>query len=207
MLWRVILFCLFVLPLGSYAETIAWKEEVQLQDGRILTIDRISEVSKKVFPQHPRIEYEQTLLFTHPNTHEKISWPLPKGLGPKLLDFEGNDIFIVARPGSAVDYGNWDCPNPPFIVFRYAEKQWKTIAMDQLPDRLTTPNLLLGITTDDKASADGLVTVAELQASLERGAVQYRTISRKQVNPITKGCTKDILVRLGRQGEMGIREN
>src|SRR5690606_29991976 len=88
------------------------------------------------------IEYEQSLSFTNPDTQEKITWAVPKGLMPRMLNFEKSVPYMVFRTGSVADYMDWDCPNPPHIVFVYRDGQWVRHPFADLPEQFNLPNLL-----------------------------------------------------------------
>jgi hypothetical protein len=189
----------------SGEKTVHWKQEVQLQDGRIIEVKRISKRTGNLFPENVHIEYEQTLSFVNPDTREKITWTTPKATLTSMLDFDHGTPYLVLRAGSIADYNTWDCPNPPFIIFRYEKSNWQRIPIDQLPERFVAPNLFLGYGTDDKASSDGVVTTTEMQKSIKESAKEFKTIYREKVSSIAQGCFGSTLYRLGRQSEIDYR--
>ncbi len=194
---------------GSGEKTIRWKQEVQLQDGRVIEVNRISKQTGHVFPENVILEYEQTLSFTNPDTQEKITWKIPKGLMPRMIDFDQKIPYILFAVGSVADYNTWNCPNPPHIIFRYTNHQWQQIALAQLPTRFTKPNTLYAASSDNRASRDGLVTIAEMQKYLIHDIPKWRleefsTLSRKKIHPIAKDCSPDILIKQGRESEINV---
>jgi hypothetical protein len=207
-IWMIgLLLTSFSLTACGGGRTIEWKQEVRLHDGRVIVIDRVSKQTGKIFPENTIIEYEKTLTFTHPDTGERIRWTLPKGTGAWMLDFDGEIPYYVLLTSSVADYNDWGCPNPPPIVFRYEQRQWSRIPIEQLPTRFVKPNLLLAAKTDQRSSNDRYVTVEEIDAYFKRQDLPYRIISREKVSPIAKGCHPDVLVKQGRQMEININYN
>jgi len=190
---------------GESGKTLNWKQEVLLGDGRVIVMDRVSKQTGKIFPENTVIEYEKSLAFAHPDTGERIGWTLPKGTGAWMLDFDGGYPYLVLRTSSVADYNNWECPNPPWLVFRYESGQWQRIGQEQLPARFVKPNLLHGARTDEHATADGLYSIKEMEAYFQKIDLPRRVISREKVSPIGVGCDEDVLVRLGRQTEIDKR--
>ncbi len=201
----VFLSCL-ILSACSGDKTVHWKQEVLLQDGRVINVDRISKQRGPTIPENAILEYEQTLSFVNPDTHENITWTLPNGTMTKMLDFEKGVPYFVLRPASVADYNAWDCPNPPFLVFRYENRQWQQKPFETLPAQFTVPNLLGAAHSSDTLSEDGLVTIDEFKQYLKKSSVpEVRVISREKINPIGKGCFGSTLYRLGRQSEIDHR--
>jgi hypothetical protein len=59
---------------------VPWKQEVPLQDGRLLILDRLSNLGPKdPFLGGMRMELAQTLAFAHPETGQRIEWKHPHG--------------------------------------------------------------------------------------------------------------------------------
>lgn len=74
--------------LSACGKTIEWKQEVKLHDGRVIVMERMSKLSGTVFPENVVLEYEQTLIFRHPDSGTRIEWKIPEGLQPVSFDFD-----------------------------------------------------------------------------------------------------------------------
>lgn len=191
------------LSLAACGKTIHWKQEVLLQDGRVIEVDRVSKQTGKVFPENVILEIEQTISFKNPDTGEDITWTLPKGTMAKMLDFEASVPYFVLRAGSVGDYNTWGCPNPPFLVFRYENGQWLQKEFETLPTRFTLPNLLAAAHSADKLSEDGLVTIDEFKQYLKKSSIpEVRVIGREKINSNALGCFPSVLEKLGRSDEI-----
>jgi hypothetical protein len=187
---------------GDGGKAFNWKQDVLLSDGRVIEVERVAKQTGKIFPENTVIEYEKAITFAHPDNGERIGWTLPKGTGAWMLDFDGGYPYLVLRTSSVADYNNWDCPNPPWLVFRFESGQWQRIGQEQLPARFVKPNLLHGARTDERATADGLYTVKEMEAYFRKIDPPRRVISREKVNANAHGCFPSVLERLGRANEI-----
>lgn len=183
-------------------KTLNWKQEVPLQDGRVIVVDRIS----KQGPHDPllnmRMEIGQELAFNHPETGERIRWAIPQGLQPYMLDFDGGVPYYVLSAYTVADYNKWGCPNPPYLVYRYEHGQWRRISLDQFPAKFQKPNLMDMAKSYEQYIVNGYVTSARLEAYFESHDAPYRVIGREKVNPISEGCGADVLFAQGRESEM-----
>lgn len=192
---------------GESGRTLDWKQEVQLHDGRVIVVERISKQTGNIFPENVVMESEQTLSFTHPDTQEKIRWTLPQGLLPAALDFDQKTPYFILRAYTVSDYNKWECPNPPWLVYRYERNAWSRVQFEELPLSITHRNLLPMFKVGPLKESGGMVTVRQLEEYWKSypKPEEARAISREKVNPIGKGCDEDVLVRLGRQSEIDKR--
>lgn len=207
---RTILIALAALASAAcewFERDLNWKQEVRLQDGRTLMVDRVSRVTGKRFPEGGNYDIYQSLTFTHPDTNERIAWAPPEHTGPVMLDLDGPNVYYVVEAITVGDYNDIGCPNPPYLGYRYAGKQWQQIHIDDMPARFVERNVQRRSMEDKNALADGVVTSAELQAYFKKfpTSMKYRFISRKQINPIGEGCHEGILMKQGRQSEIDNR--
>lgn len=194
------------LSLTACGNTVNWKQEAPLQDGRILIVERESDQG----PYDPfvamRMEVGQTLIFVHPDTGESIRWKIPDGLQPHMINFDQGVPYYVLKAYTVADYNKWNCPNPPYMVFRYAEKRWTQIPFEQLPAKFVKPNLMQMAKSYEKLlGSSNYVSVAGLQKYFARMDRHYRTISRERISPVGEGCFDDVLIEQGRQSEIDHR--
>lgn len=192
---------------GCGDERIRWKQEVRLQDGRTLMVNRVSQVTGKRFPEGGNYDVYQSLAFTHPDTSETIAWAPPEHTGPVMLDLDGPNVYYVVEAITVGDYNRIGCPNPPYLVYRYAGKQWQQIHIDDMPARFVERNVQRRSMEDTNAIADRLVTAAEYHAHMHDSRIrkERREISRKKINPIALGCFPDVLVNQGRDSEINVK--
>lgn len=193
---------LALLVLGACARIVHWQQEVKLQDGRTLVIARTSKQAGPGLAPRDTTGFARELTFVHPDTAEEIRWELPKGTSAHLLDFDGPATYLVLSANSAAEYNNWQCPNPPWIVYRHLAGIWMRVGIGDLPERFVTPNLLAR--PDEEKSADGRVTLSEMESYLKSARPEYRSIGRAKLNPLDQGCQEYLLRQLGREEETKI---
>lgn len=199
--------CVSVSACGESGKTLDWRQEVPLHDGRVIVLERISKQTGKIFPENVVMEAEQTLTFIHPDTRETIRWTLPQGLLPAALDFDNKTPYFVLKAYTVADYNKWDCPNPPWLVYRYERGLWARLQFDEMPSSITTRNLLPMFKASPLRQSGGQVTVRQIEDYWKTypSPKDAKAISREKVNPIGRGCDEDTLVRLGRQVEIDKR--
>lgn len=129
--------------------SISWKEDVQLQDGRVITVDRYAELTGRVEPtgQTPPPSY-YTIKFKHPDTGEDVIWEgfarlnseeakLPKGqmshphIIIRTIMIKENRLYILGFPfPTQLEY---NCPNPPYILYEWVNNAWIQVPLENIP--------------------------------------------------------------------------
>jgi hypothetical protein len=197
---------LFTLCLFGCGRKLDWAQEAPLYDGRILVVERHSEFGPS-FPGNSGMEITQILAFRHPDTGNRISWHIPEGLLPVMIDFDKGTPYYVLTEYTISDYNTWGCPNPPYLVYRYEQGKWTRIAFEELPQRFLARNLvdmskgINGIKNGQYVSVYGL----ENHWNKYPKNMNVRQISRKKINPIAQGCYESTLHKQGRQSEIDNR--
>ena len=172
------------------AATFTWQEEVLLQDGGIIVVERsVERGGRHEIGQDPPIK-AQRLTFRLRGTSELVVWndAYSEAIGrasflPMQLELQGSTAYLVAHPMGSLSYKNWGQPNPPYVVFKYEEKQWRRIALDALPSQFSIPNLLFSSPDDEAKKQRGRMVSADTIRKLYAGYPQpeYRTIVRTPV--------------------------
>jgi hypothetical protein len=193
----------------------SWKEEVLLHDGSKIIVERtVERGGRHEIGQEPPIK-GQSLTFNLPSTNENITWEdkFTEDVGganflPMLLDVHKNTAYLVAHPMGSVSFVKWGSPNPPYVVFKYQNKRWNRITLQELPVELTIPNLIFSSPDHEAKKAGQSVVSAEVIKRLYDGYRQpeHKTIVRtpldywepraehkgpKAPHPIAPPATKD----------------
>lgn len=171
----------------------SWKEEVLLHDGKKLIVERWVVRKGRHEPfQRPTIG-EQSLSFAFPSTHQRVRWKdeYSEDLGsanflPMMLGIDNDVAYLVASPLGCLSYNKWGRPNPPYVVFKFQGGDWKRIALQELPAKYKTPNLIIS-SPDDAAKKAGVNLIsAEMVSRINNAPVaagseqpQYKTILRE----------------------------
>ena len=176
----------------------SWKEEVLLHDGSKMVVQR-SQIygGRHEIGQSPPIK-EQTMTFTVPNTSTTIQFKSEYGEDIGRANFEllalhilHGTPYIVTAPNLCLSYNKWGRPNPPYVFFRYDNKAWTRIALEELPTEFQDINLVVNSKGKEKIlMAQSLVTaelVKKLNGELEQP--EYKTILREPVKSGSLGST------------------
>lgn len=184
---------------GLFGHTKGWKEEVQLHDGRVLVVERHFNLGAYPTPDaHERALRDQTITFVLPDSNKKISWktefnnnvPEPNSLSPLLLDVVGGVPYLATSPAGCIAYNKWGRPNPPYVLFKYADGAWQRISLQEFPVEFVRANLM---PTPATSLLKPFYTVAAAKAERESGNISAyaRTILREAVKG-EMGCSEMI---------------
>lgn len=168
----------------------SWEEEVLLHDGGKIIVERsVERGGRHEIGQQSPIK-EQSLLFILPATNERITWKseFSKDIGladfkPILFDLVQGAAYVVASTVGCLSYNKWGRPNPPYIIFKYQNKAWQRITMQELPTELKKPNLIIS-SPDNEVEKIGksYVTAAMVQqANSDLTQPEYKTILREKI--------------------------
>ena len=185
------------LSMSACSKTSSWKEEVLLHDGSKIVVERsVSYGGRHEIGQKSPYS-EQTLTFTLPSTHQKITWvdKYSEDLGsanflPMALDVSSGVAYLVVKPMGTISFSKWGCPNPPYVIFKYINKAWLRISIQDLPVEIKMPNLIAS-QPDVEVEKIGkrFVSAEWIKAfNAEYKQPEYRAILREPVASIIKGC-------------------
>jgi hypothetical protein len=134
-------------PPGYEETSQSWREEVQLQDGRMIEVTRTEYYSAYCGPgircrttrggaTRSRIEFELD--------GKVVSWE--EQMAPMILQLEHEMPIVVATfasCGQYRSYGKSDRTVPAYIAFRYEEGTWRKLEVDKLEMDLDLDSNLL----------------------------------------------------------------
>ncbi len=171
-----------------------WKEEVQLHDGSTVVVERSHERGgRHEITSGPPIK-EQSIAFTLPGTTDVITWrdEYSDVIGsasfvPLALHLLRGTPYLVLSPYGCTAYNIWGRPNPPYVIFRYADTAWQRIQITEFPTEFKTINLVIGTSNQEKnLSHWKTISSADVQ-SMNRyyRPPEYRSIVRE---PVKKGA-------------------
>jgi hypothetical protein len=185
----------------------SWKEEVLLHDGSKIIVTRtVDRGGRHEVGQKPPYK-EQTLTFTMPGTKQEITWEdkFSEDLGsanflPMLLDVSNDIVYLVANPMGCLSYNKWGRPNPPYVIFKYLDKEWQRIPMQELPVEIKTPNLIFSMPDVMVEKSGKSFMTAEMIRAITAGYAQseYKTILREPIKGGgDSGCPEMIRYKCG----------
>jgi hypothetical protein len=177
----------------------SWKEEALQPDGTKLLVERnVARKGRHEIGQRPPIG-TQSLLFVMPGSAEKVRWEdtYSDELGGANFNVMhagvlGDMAYVLAAPAGCLSYNKWGRPNPPYVVFRYRNKEWQRVPMQAFPAEFIAPNLIIS-SPDDEAEKIGkpIISVEEVrQANQGFQQAEYQTILREAMPGIGSGCIR-----------------
>lgn len=165
----------FALVACDRASELTWKEDVRLQDGRVITVSRRSEFkAPHEIGQRPG-ESHMWLEFEHPITKEVVRFDSKlrgdseemvaagaKADGdpslmhrPYALMARQSDLYVVTWLDANIDHF-FGCPDPPFLLYRWQQGRWERRPLEEIPYRRFAPNLTVDVESErQKIEASG----------------------------------------------------
>jgi hypothetical protein len=137
----------------ALAESMKWREEVLLHDGKKIVIERNFTLGGyATLDSRERKALDQILTFNVPGSNEKVIWKTdyrelkadPDSLNLLLLDIVDQKPYIVAYPAGPISHGKWGSPNPPYVFLKYEHASWQRIVLAELPSQLVKTNVIVG---------------------------------------------------------------
>ncbi len=183
------LLCLMTMLAGcDHGEReLKWKEDVLLQDGRVITLDRVAkyEGSRELTQKNYGLSW-YAVDFEHPVTREKIHWEsqvsvstdeilrakqeardVPPQMIFMALMLNDNFIYLVADPDTLRhDLG---CPDPRYFLFKWESGHWKRMKLEDIPYRKFAVNVLYDLDGERDA-----IKASQYHVKIEKTAKQTR---------------------------------
>jgi hypothetical protein len=130
----------------------SWKEEVLLHDGQKIIISRSQSYGGQHEIGQPSPIKTHTISFSLPNSNNTITWTSEYGEEIGRTNFNllavhvlNGTPYIVASPNLCLSYNKWGRPNPPYVFFKYDNKDWRRIPLSEFPADFKTINVALDI--------------------------------------------------------------
>jgi hypothetical protein len=120
--------------LGSCGnDIISWQEEVKLLDGRVITVTQKRRVEQGV-------EREAWLTIGLPEFSDKeFVWH--EKLDVMVLNVYQGKLYVVAIPGTIVEYREYGRPEPTYIGYRFDNAHWVRIPFGDIPVAIYDANM------------------------------------------------------------------
>lgn len=214
----VILILILILAMSNvtacgFFNTSSWKEEVLLHDGSKIIVKRSEKLGgQRKLDQGPLIE-EYSINFILPGTNKTIIWKDgPTGdiqranFDPIALHIKDNIPYLITTTYGCLAYNKWSRPNPPYVIFKFEDNEWKRIQLPELPLEFKNVNLIIDTAeiTDENILVRPRLFTAEKVKELNKGLTQeiYKTIVRTPFKQVGDGGCEEMIYD-GR-GWMGI---
>lgn len=110
----------------------SWKEEVLLHDGQKMIVERSQSYGGRSEPGQSGPIKEHTIRFMLPGASQAISWTSEFGEDLGRTNFNllavhvlNGTPYVVAEPNLCLSYNKWGRPNPPYVFFKYSNRESK----------------------------------------------------------------------------------
>ncbi|MBS0419788.1 MAG: hypothetical protein JSR66_18905 [Proteobacteria bacterium] len=127
--------------LTACTKKVNWTEDVQLADGRVVTLTRHQELGGPHEIGQPPSESTGWLEFRHPETGKTIRWDYARELSPValIIDEYATQILVIPKYG---EHFRRKCPSSPYLLYRYGEHGWAERSIEGLRGRKVKRNML-----------------------------------------------------------------
>lgn len=173
--WLVVLL-LLGLALRGCSDTLTWKEEVRLSDGRVVVVTQKRRYegayNGQTFGNIPR---EAWLTIKLPEFgNEEITWH--ERLKPRIVNIYNGKLYVVGWPPTEREFRLYGRQDPPYVGFVYENRQWKRITFPEIPGAIYDVNLWIEnsppndsgfISFADKANEIGDRTLAKYHKKID----------------------------------------
>lgn len=184
------------------ADTMKWKEEVVLHDGKTLVVTRTKTLGGyPTMESRDRETLNMTIAFTVPDTDKKITWKSDFGRGNEdnlnlmMLDFINGTPYIATYPVGCNAYNKWGRPNPFYLFFKY-DGAWKQVPLSEFPAELNETNVVIGGPSAEERGS-GYLTVARVKELNRDADKEYHTIIRAAMKTAYMACEEMIYYKGG----------
>ena len=181
----------YVMPYES------WKEEVALQDGRMLIVERSLSYGRSAGIGQGRLIEKRTLDFVIPSTQQKVHWEGDEHVIPMLLDFKGGVPYLATMPFSCNSFDLLGRPIPPYVLYKYTG-QWEGIVLADFPLEFSQANLsvvakeyIQRLAGESMPSGTGYVPARMIKNANATLSTSYHTIIRNGKGEVG-GCLRQL---------------
>ena len=131
--------------LTACSKTVQWKEEVQLNDGRIIVVTQKKRCEGGDYSAKTGatcIARESWLMINLPEFSEKeILWH--ESLKPMIVNINEKQLYVVGRPPTTLEFRAYGATTPPYFGFIWDKGSWKRIPFKEIPEAIYNANMLI----------------------------------------------------------------
>jgi hypothetical protein len=140
-----LLGCCMLLSLSACAETLKWKEDVRMLDGRVIVVTqekRCGGGDYKAKTDATCLAREAWVTINLPEiSNKEIVWH--ESLDPMSINVYEGKLYIVGRPPTSFEFRKYGAVNPPYIGFVWSGGDWQRIPFSSIPKAIYDGNMLI----------------------------------------------------------------
>ena len=138
---RILLCVVAVLALGGCSKSLKWTEDVLLPDGRTVTLTRYQEFKGWRDIGEEATESDYWFEFKNPDTGERVRWNGDRDLGTAALMMSEKTPYLLVVVWFGGGKYRLNCPNPPYFLYGYKNKQWEKVDLGEIPVKQFRSNM------------------------------------------------------------------
>jgi hypothetical protein len=133
--WTMLLVSGCVANLAACSPYVSWKEEVKLNDGRVIVVEQ-----RKL--AEGEIDRESWLTIPLPEFGTKpIVWH--GHVTPMNLNVDQGILYVVGLPPTGREARFYGCPEHGYVAFAWKKGTWNRVFFAQIPESIYSTNLLI----------------------------------------------------------------
>lgn len=138
--------------MSGCADTVTWREEVKLSDGRVIEVMQRRRYEGVYTGQDVgSVVREAWLSFRLPEFgNQEITWH--ENLKPRILNLSNNKWYVVGIPPTGLEFAQYGKPKPDYVGFRYEGEKWLRIPFEEIPEEIYSTNLWIENVPPNKSS-------------------------------------------------------
>jgi hypothetical protein len=175
---RMMLIMIAVTQITACSKTVEWKEEVKLNDGRVIVVTQKKRCEGGDYTAKTGatcIARESWLTLSLPEFSQKeIVWH--EGLKPMVLNVHEGRLYVVGRAPTTLEFRAYGATNPPYFGFVWDKQTWKRIAFTDIPEAIYDANMLIESIPQDRTDR---LTLLQKNSEAENGNPVYPSPLRR----------------------------
>ena len=127
--------------MSGCADTVTWREEIKLSDGRVIEVTQKRRYEGVYTGQDVGSAVREAwLTFRLPEFgSQNITWH--ENLKPRILNLDNGKLYVVGSPPTEMEFRQYGKPKPAYIGFRYEAGTWLRIPFADIPMTIYDTNL------------------------------------------------------------------
>jgi hypothetical protein len=142
---RMMLIMIAVTQITACSKTVEWKEEVKLNDGRVIVVTQKKRCEGGDYSAKTGatcIARESWLTINLPEfSNKEILWH--ESLDPMVVNVHQGRLYVVGFPPHTLEFRAYGATNPPYFGFVWESGKWKRIAFSEIPEAIYDTNMLI----------------------------------------------------------------
>lgn len=158
--------------LSACSQSVQWKEDVQLLDGRVITVTQKKRCEGGDYAaKHDAscVARESWLTLTLPEFFEKeIVWH--ERLDPMIVNIYKGKLYVVGTPPHTLEFRAYGAVNPPYYGFLWLSNKWQRIPFGEIPLEIYDANMLFESIPSERTD---WLTLRSKNGSMANGDPRY----------------------------------